>query len=508
MYIMRGKPYLTSKLIISALFVFFTVGNLLRIEFEVSLQHNDGWWYLNRAWLHSHGIFDEVSFYTLAYPLLVGAVNWLTSDLVSAALVANALSQLLLLIGIYILGRRLVNHSVGLLSVFLFALSPGNLFHARFFNADLLFVAVSVWIVALAIQLAEQPSKPLACITAVLLAVMPFIRTEGAVYSLVILAAFVAMRLHGRTWRSIIGYALVMTPIVGLMWLGYFIWFLSGADAVSGVNDALPLAYQFEEQRWLFQLRRTLELLDWQLNRSDWIALLAGFLALRARIPSRLVLLLPILLLIFAYITFVSPMPHSRYAFQLTPYLVVILGALLATMMQRFPLSIITGVALVSCVHSAFTTLQKLPMPLAYRDDSRVIEFRQVADELAHWRQVNGYENATIYTTCTDLMIFAQYDLRLPYTTLLFSSRRFAPPEQVLPQIAERDSLLLVCPSFIGDLYSHPFNTEWTRLYRYWSGVERDNPELADMARYPLEEVGRVREYIIYRVKPKMQSAQ
>jgi hypothetical protein len=99
-------------------------------------------------------------------------------------------------------------------------------------------------------------------------------------------------------------------------------------------------------------------------------------------------------------------------------------------------------------------------------------------------------------------MIFAQFDIRLPYTVLLFSSRRFAPPEQVLPQIAAQDALLLVCPSLAA------LDLPWTRLYGYWSGAERDNPELADMARYPLEEVGRVREYILYRVKPELQSAQ
>jgi hypothetical protein len=498
----QRQTYLLDGLIILTAFTFFVIACLLRIEFEWNVRYNDGWWYLNRAWLHSRGIFDEVSFYTVVYPLLVGAVNWLTNDLIGAAIIVNAISQLFLLIGVYMLGRQLVNRAVGLLSVFILTINPSNLYHARFISPDLLFIAVAVWIVVLALQLAQQPRKVRAVILAVLLATAPFIRTEGVVYSAVVLAAFVALYLRQRSWQSVIRYALIVTPIVGVAWSVYLILFLRGADALGTVQDALPQIFPIEGDLRVYQLRRTLELAEWQLNRSDWLAILVGLVALRTKVPVKILLLLPILLITFAYITFTPPFPLSRYTFQLVPYLAIILSALLTKMAQRFPLSLVTAVTLILSVQSAYQTLQRLPEPLAYQNDPQAVAFRQVTDELAQWREANGHAQTTIYTICTDLMIFAEFDIRLPYTGLLFSSRRFAPPEQVLPQIAAQDALLLVCPSVITDLAFHPLNVEWMELYLYWHDPLNARADLAHMARYPLEEVGRVREYIIYRVKP------
>ncbi|MDW8300735.1 MAG: hypothetical protein RML95_15490, partial [Anaerolineae bacterium] len=479
MRVLRQRSYLVDGLIILALFVFFVVACLLRIEFEWNVRYNDGWWYLNRAWLHSHGVFDEVSFYTLVYPLLVGAVNQLIGDPIAAALVVNAVSQLFLLVGVYFLGKLLVNRAVGVLSVFLLALNPSNLHHARFIGPDLLFTAAAVWIVVLAVQLVRQPSKPLVGLLAVLLAIIVFIRAEGVAYSLVILFALTVLWRRQRDYRSVVSYLLIPAPIVGVAWLTYFVLFFSAADKLGEVQEALPLIFNIQDNVRTYQLRRTLELLEWQLNRSDWLVLLLGFVALRAKVPRGVLLLLPLLALIFLYITFAPPFPLSRYTLQLVPYLVVILSAFLVRMTQRFPLSIITAATLILCVYSAFVTLQKLPAPLAYRDDPQAMMFRQAVDELAQWREANGYKNTTIYTICTDLMIFAQYDVRLPYTALLFSSRRFAPPEQVLPQIAAQNGLLLVCPTVITELAFHPFNAEWMNLYLYWHNPETARPDLA-----------------------------
>jgi hypothetical protein len=489
-YTIHYKPHLVDGLIVLALALFFLVANLLRLDFVESLQHNDGWWYLNRAWLHSHGILDEVSFYTLAYPLLVGAVNLLIGDLPLSAIAINAISQLFLLLGVYVLGKQLVNRAVGLLSAFLLALNVGNLFLSCIIHPSLLFTAVTVWLIVLAIEFIKQPSGRHALGIAILLAGAPFIRTEGVIWGLIIPVALVISYLRGHTWRALLKYALIIALVVSPMWLGYFVWFSIGTDALSRVGGL-----------GIERITRAFDIAGSQLNSSDWAAILVGLLVLPS-IWRTVFWLLPILLMIFAYMTFLSPRPEPVYALQLIPYLMIIYSTVLFRASQRSWLRVIVAVALALAAYNAFQALQRLPAPLEFRSHPVAARAQQAVDELTNWRQANGYERTTLYTLCTDLMIFAQFDIRLPYTGLLFSSRRFAPPEQVLPQIAAQDALLLVCPSLAA------LDLPWTRLYGYWSGAERDNPELADMARYPLEEVGRVREYILYRVKPELQSAQ
>jgi hypothetical protein len=91
--------------------------------------------------------------------------------------------------------------------------------------------------------------------------------------------------------------------------------------------------------------------------------------------------------------------------------------------------------------------------------------------------------------------------MRLPFTTLNFSPRRYAPPESVLPELARRGDLLLICPlPNIG-------SPAWVEFYRYWSSPE-SHPDLSEKwGKFPLREVGRIRQYIIYRVEPELASA-
>ncbi|MDW8300114.1 MAG: hypothetical protein RML95_12345 [Anaerolineae bacterium] len=498
----------------------FIATNLFRIDYGVYLRYRDGWWYLNRAWLHSHGIFDEVSFYTLAYPLMIGLVNFIVTDLPVSALIVNLICQFFALMGIYVLGAQVSGRLAGTIGVFVFALGKNNFgdFSMLYtLHPNVLFMPVSVWIVALAIQLSKQPSRRWSAGIGTLLAVAPFIRTEGFLWSLVALVAFAAMRFQGCTWQTVGKHLLIIALIVSPAWIVYLLWFFAGADMPSGVGSSLDGE----------SLEVALRALGTQVSEGTWAIMLAGAVALFLRkiswnvtgehISARICIKvnnLTILMLLFpffiiSYSAVLFPRIHGYsypYTFPAIPYISVICGIVLSEMLKLFLTRLAAVVAFVIIVCNAFSSIEPLPLPLEYQISSASI--RQAIVELMDWKRANNHSEATFYTLCTDLMIFAQFDVRLPYTTLLFSSRRFAPPKQVLPQIAERNDLLVVCPSFIGDLYIHPFNEPWTRLYRYWSGVERDNPELADMARYPLEEVGRVREYIIYRVKSEGQNAQ
>ncbi len=502
----KRLPESFDGLFLAAAYVFFITVYLFQIDFNVYMRYNDGWWYLNRAWQHSHGILDEVSFYTLAYPLLIGAVNWLLRDLPLSAIVVNAVVQLFLLVGIYILGRQLAGRAAGLLAVTLFALNLHNAIYARLISADFLLMATGIWTVILGLEMAKQPQKPITVALGMLIAVLPFVRTEGFVYGGLVLAGTLAVWIRRRRWHDIVQHGLILVLTVSLVWLSYWVWLLAGADMPEGVDDILIHAYGVNAITFSFRLQKTSELLGIVIPPAYWIALLAcAGLTVRAKhreAPLKVLILFPALVAIIAFITITSPYPELRYFFQIAPYLSILLSGFLVRLPQRFPLSLILILVLIVAALGALEALIRVQPPLLYRNQPEVIEVKAAVEELEDWRRISGHEATTFYTLCTDLMIFAQFDIRLPYTGLLFSSRRFAPPERVLPQIAEQGGLLITCPSFIHDLYNHPFNRVWTRLYRYWGGAERDNPELAEMAHYPLEEVGQVREYIIYRVKP------
>jgi hypothetical protein len=171
-----------------ALFVFVVVASLLRVEFADTLQYKDGWWYLSRAWQHTHGIFDNLSFYTLAYPLLVGVINWLVYDLPISGIIANAIILLFMAFGMYLIGRLFFNRAVALSSVFIFMLNGRLLYHIRMFNADLLFMAAVTWMVIIAALLVRTTRRVWAVVLAVLVGMSPYIRFESLIYGTLVLA--------------------------------------------------------------------------------------------------------------------------------------------------------------------------------------------------------------------------------------------------------------------------------------------------------------------------------
>jgi len=137
---------------------------------------------------------------------------------------------------------------------------------------------------------------------------------------------------------------------------------------------------------------------------------------------------------------------------------------------------------------------------MAFQSDARAVAIKQLAGDIHFWKHENGYRDATIRTMCTDLMIFAQFDVRLPFTGLTFNSQRFAPPERALPEMAAHGDLLLTCPKgeIISDLRG--ISSYWVDFYEHLNAT----PVLSEND--PLEEVGRIGEYKIYRVKPEAAS--
>jgi len=246
-----------------ALFAFVVVASLLRVEFGDTLQYKDGWWYLSRAWQHTHGVIDNLSFYTLAYPLLVGVINGLVYDLPVSGMIANAIILLFMAFGIYLIGRLFFSRAVALLSVFIFMLNGKLLYHVRMFNADLLFMAAVTWMVIVATLLVRTTRRVWAVVLAILVGVSPYIRFESYVYGALILlvAAIFYKRAHG--FQALARQALFIGFIVGLLWMTYAVWFLSGADDLGGITNTWRYTTAHKLASWVQNLAQTFNALDW-----------------------------------------------------------------------------------------------------------------------------------------------------------------------------------------------------------------------------------------------------
>jgi hypothetical protein len=488
-----------------ALFAFVVVASLLRVEFGDTLQYKDGWWYLSRAWQHTHGVIDNLSFYTLAYPLLVGAINWLVYDLPVSGMIANAIILLFMAFGIYLIGRLFFSHAVALLSVFIFMLNGKLLYHVRMFNADLLFMAAVTWMVIVATLLVRTTRRVWAVVLAILVGVSPYIRFESYVYGALILlvAAIFYKRAHG--FQALARQALFIGFIVGLLWMTYAVWFLSGADDLGGVADAWSYTPANRFERLLGDIVPTFSVVDWTLIFIGVYGFLR-FIILRKMRKSKIdlalkavFLVIPIALVV-ALVTFTAPIPDVRYAFFVLPCLAVIYSVTLSKL-YRSNISLIASlIVLALYAFTAVLTLETLPAPMAFQSDARAVATRHALHDIQSWKHENGYQDVTIRTICSNLMIFAQFDIRLPFTGLSFSSQRFAPPGRALPEMAARSDFLLTCArgEIIGDLkIAVPY---WVDFYEHLNAT----PVLSEND--PLEEVGRIGEYRIYRVKPEVAS--
>jgi hypothetical protein len=475
--------------IILEVFIFVVVASILRIEFH-RFQYDDGWWYLNRSWLHWHGVLDNVSFYALGFPLLVGFTNSIAKDLPTSGLIAQSIALFFLLIGTYALGRSFFGRLVGAISVIIVGLNVQTLDSVRLLSADLLFTTAVVWIIFFALLLAKEARRCWSVSLAVLLAIAPFIRFEGVFYATVAPLALFAIYRRKCSVRLIAQHSLIIASITSLFWLVYFAWFLSGAGEPTGT---VAMRVGQNSLAWLNSVSSSL-------NGLDWVILILGIsiILLRER-RFRLILLLLMMPIALngVIMTLAAPRIDSRYVFQVIPYLSILYGAVIARMFRHRILAVAALIVLYAYFNSAFPAIVHLPDPLSYREHPQMVAIQQAVEEIENWKRANGYENTTIYTMCTDLMIVAQFDIRLPFTGLLFNSERFAPPERVLPKIAAQDALLLVCP----DTDIIVAQGLWRDLYKYWHDPLNAPPEVADMAKLPLEMVGRVREYTFYRLK-------
>jgi hypothetical protein len=303
-------------------------------------------------------------------------------------------------------------------------------------------------------------------------------------------------------FQALIKQALTVGAIVGLLWLTYAVWFLSGADDLGSVADAWDYTPASRLERLLEDIAPAFNMVDWTLILISICSFLY-FLASRRTHKSKIdlalkaaFLVVPIALVV-AFVTFTAPIPDVRYAFFVLPCLAIIYGVALSRLCQDNVSFIAALTVLALYAFTAVITLENLPAPMSFRSDAQAVAARHALHDIQSWQHENGYQDVTIRTICTNLMIFAQFDIRLPFTGLSFSSQRFAPPERALPEMAARSDLLLTCPrdEIIGDLkIAVPY---WVDFYSYLNAT----PVLSENE--PLEEVGRIGEYKIYRVKPE-----
>lgn len=155
----------------------------------------------------------------VGYPILLSLVYRLPGDDVAAARGLNVAASLIAVVAVYYLGQRLWDRRVGLLAAAVLALFPGYLFFSTLVMTEIVFTALAVSVLALALAWTMSgPAPPrLLVLLGVTLGVTTLVRPEGMILAGVLTLTWFAV---SRSWRRtavhlallLVGVAIVLGP--------------------------------------------------------------------------------------------------------------------------------------------------------------------------------------------------------------------------------------------------------------------------------------------------------
>lgn len=155
----------------------------------------------------------------VGYPLLLSLVYRLPGDDVAAARGLNIAASLIAIVAVYYLGQRLWDKRAGLLGAMVFALFPSYLFFTTLVMTEIVFTALAVSVLALALAWTMSgPAPPrLLILLGVTLGVTTLVRAEGMILAAVLALTWLAV---SRSWRRtavhlallLVGMTIVLGP--------------------------------------------------------------------------------------------------------------------------------------------------------------------------------------------------------------------------------------------------------------------------------------------------------
>ncbi len=438
-------------------------------------------WYLNRARLIWQGELAPNWVYTFVYPFLVGGVLRVVGDGFTAAAVVTGLASIALWLGVYTLGKRFANPTVGALAVALVASNYECYFYARQLQTIVTFCAVMVWLVVAYHQLVTRPSWWAAAWLGTMVVLALYTRFEGVTYGILVpLAVWQLAASHG--WRAALAWGAlamaVLTPFVL-----YFLPFIFGAGVTSGAQDLFFVLNKASSPQAYLAANLSGYL---HAIAAQWVLPLWGVLlwfATRPNAPHALLTTFGGLAAwhLLVIVVLIPTEPNPIYFQLLMVWLSLLMAWGLWRLRERLRAWAWWSVLLAVLAIQFGTAVAARPpaAPFAFRGADNA----QAAAAVDAWVRENAPERP-LWTICPHIIAYSHSDLRLIYRFALFFDNPDLPdsPKHLLPIIHARGGLFLDC-------------AVWE--YGDWRAVIRDGVTYPP---YRLQRVGGFSPYSFYEV--------
>lgn len=486
------SPILRDCLVIAVISLFFH--SLITSHYVDGgwLVRDDTTWYLNRAQLLWRGVFDDAFVYTVTFPALVGGMNLLTHDLVTASMIVNALAFFSVLTGTYLLGRVFYNRPIAWIGVLVLVTTWNFTLFEAIQQPFILSNASVIWCVLTGWLLARYPRQLTAALFGLSVVFALYTRLEGGLYFILIVPVIWSIYHSTQDWRQVLRVALISGTIFGIAAVFYVVVILKYSDPSEGAGFSLltilssvPIPLDVLSRRYIDTI--VSGIVGWWPLWVWWLVL-AGLLwdHSRYRTTNRALALLIVFNLVYAFI--LSPWPLSRYIRHYVPFFSLLIGAIV----WRLPLiSYWRGRVAVLLLLAALCwpgvgqVIRLLNRPGVNYQES---EYRLDAVEVDRWLAERGGQNTEIFTLCGQLLPFTRQNFHLIYRLGLRNldgtglNSWWNSPHKLLPYIREHDLLFMACSS--------------DSVYKDWDAFLENPSDYSER----LQEVGRVSDYVFYQV--------
>ncbi len=456
------------------------------------LVRDDTAWYLNRAHLLWRGVFDDAFVYTLSFPALVGAMNLLTHDLVTASMIVNALALSSVLTGTYLLGRVLYNRPIAWIGVVVLVTTWNFTFLEAVQQPFMLFNAAIVWCVLTCWLMARSPRNLTAVLFGLALVFALFTRLEGGLYCILLIPAIGYIYRSTHDWRQALGAALISGAIFGLAAAFYGVVIVQNAEPGTEGAGFFSLLNMLRSGRIPLDVlsRRYTDTLVtgivawWPLW--VWWLVLAGLIWDNPRYRTMNLALAFFLVFNLVYAFILSPWPLARYIRHYVPFLSLLIGAIVwrPSFIEHWRGRVAMLLVLAAiCQPGIGQVIRLINRPVLNYQES---EYALDVVAVDRWLAERGWQNTEIFTLCGQLLPFTRSHFHLIYRNSLRNldgtNGWWDSPGTLLPYIREHDLLFMACSP--------------DSVWKDWDTFLDDPSGYAEQ----LQEVGRIDEYVFYQV--------
>jgi hypothetical protein len=453
---------------------------------------DDTTWYLNRAQLLWRGVFDDAFVYTVTFPALVGGLNLLTHDLVTASMIVNALALYGVLTGTYLVGRIFYTRPIAWIGVLVLVTTWNFTLWEAVQQPFMLSNASVVWCVLTCCLMARYPRHLTAALFGLSLAFALYTRLEGGLYFILIVPAIGYIYHSTRDWRQVLRVALMSGAIFGLAAAFYGVVILRNSEPGTegaGFFSMTNLLISGTMPMDVLSRRYTDTIISgivhwWPLW--VWWLVVAGLIwdNSRYRTINQALAFLIVFNLVYAF--FLSPWPVPRYIRHYVPFFSLLVGAIVwrQPFIGRWRGRVVMLLLVAAiCLPGIGQIIRLINRPgVNYRES----EYALGAVDVDRWLEERGWQNAEIFTLCRQHLPFTRSNFHVIYRVSIRNldgtSSWWDSPHKLLPYIREHNLLFMACSP--------------DSVFKDWDTFLEDPSGYSER----LQEVGRIGDYVFYRV--------